>query len=265
MRNLKHLAIVFIFIFTATILFAQEEEAPKKEEPKKDASAPTTIDKKTNPASEYSEADRPEENYLARFHALEKCEFLIKRNLDKIFTLNVITTNFKKQHSDWEADYKKIYQGYKDGVDLYYRRNVIYSRVKLEANHVAINEFNKKIATTFKKECLDMLNLCADNILELTLDARTSADPNKNRVLFNNKMRIRVAYGQLDDGERAEMDRVFHTAVSHYRVCKTYAIKILETLNPQQYKGKFDLHKADNRNRILTERKTTAPEAAIVE
>ena len=39
-----------------------------------------------DPASQYSEADRPEDNYLARFHALDKVEKLSKENLELIFT-----------------------------------------------------------------------------------------------------------------------------------------------------------------------------------
>ncbi len=270
MKNIKRILTLCLIVFCISILMAQEDEKPA-EKPAEKSAEKGTIDTKTDPASEYNEADRPEENYLARFHALDRVEKLMRTNLEKIYILNVVTTNFKKDFSDWEADYKKIFKGYKDGVDLFYRRKVIYSRWKLEKNHKEINLFNKKIFNEYRKKCLELLDQCADTILELTLDARTSADPNKNKALFINKMRIRVAYGQLDDAERAaNIDNVYHTAVAHLRVCKKYSIKILEQLNPNkyktdQYKKEFNIHKADSKNRIWVDKVTTAKEVDVVQ
>ena len=222
--------------------------------------------KEPNPSELYSEADRPEDNYLERFHALDVCEKLIAENLERIYTLNVITTNFKAQNSDWEADYKSVYAGYKQAVDLYYRRNIIYSKVRLEENKAAINKFYKKIADAYNKDCLDMLSRCADVILELTLGGENKSgagdtnvrrsSPETNKLLFVNKMRIRIAYGQMDDAKRAIDDGVPTSAIFHYRLAKSYAIHILEELSPNDNKGKFDLHKADNLNRIMTATKT---------
>ena len=74
-------------------------------------------------------------------------------------------------------------------------------------------------------------------------------------------MRLRVAYGQFDDAERQRVDGMYPISIYHYRVAKTYAIRILEEINPKQYRGKFDVEKADNRNRIWDpNKKTTATE-----
>ncbi len=187
----------------------------------------------------------------------------MKYNLEQIYTLNVITTNFKKDHPEWESDYNKIYDGYKKAMDLYYRRNIIYSRVKLEENRKHINEFYKKVSDIYRDDTLEMLNRCASAILELDLQASTSLNPNASRKLFNQKMRLRVAYGQLDDAERARLDRFYGLSIFHYRVAKTYAIAILEDLDPEQYAAKKDahskyyIHKADNLNRIMNDKVVT--------
>lgn len=251
-RNLKALFVIVIILTVSVAGFSQESGTTND-------SGNVNVNQ-TNPENEYSEADRPEDNYLSRFHALDRCQVLMKRNLEEIFVLNVIKENFKKDYPDWDKMYTDVYDGYKKAMDLYYRRNVVYAAVKLEYNQKKINEFYKEISDKYKEKCLEMLNLCAVNILDLTLDAKTKSDPNKNKVLFNNKMRLRVAYGNLDDAERARLDGNYSLSIFHYRIAKMYAISILENINPKEYRNKYDVHKADNKNRIWVPKETTAAE-----
>lgn len=235
---------IFSLIISVAVsagVFAQETKAV---EPGKD------------PRTEYSEAERPEETYLSRFQAIDVSERLMKENLDKIYMLKVIASNFKDQ--GWDKDYQQIYDSYKKGVGYYYKRDVIYARVELEKNKKAINELYNKIADYYKKETEKMLSDCADTILNLSLDERTQSDPNKGRVIFQNMMRLRIAYGQLDDAQGSYVDGLYHNSIFHYRVSKSYAIKILEDLDPVNSKGKFEVHKADNLNRALNPERAKA-------
>jgi hypothetical protein len=265
---MKMLFAVCAMLMVSSAIFAQNQQPAAAAQPQQTTTKASDADKK-NPAELYSEADRPEDNYLERFHALEVCDKLIAENLDRIYTLNVITTNFKSQHSDWETDYQNVYKGYKEAVDLYYRRNIIYSRVRLEENKAAINKFYVKISKVYKEDTLGLLSKCADTILELSLgsgDTKANANPSDSTVkrsspeiskaLFINKMRIRIAYGEMDSADVSEKTGVPHVSIFHYRVAKGYAIRILEDLDLNN-KGKFDIHKADNLNRIMTARKTT--------
>lgn len=271
MRNvMKMMFLISAVAMVSTTVFAQNQPAATAQPQQQTTKATSDNAKAPNPAELYSEADRPEDNYLERFHALDVCEKLTAENLDRIYTLNVITTNFKSQHSDWDTDYQNVYKGYKEAVDLFYRRNIIYSRVRLEENKAAINKFYVKIAKVYKDDTLGMLSKCADTILELSLgtgDTKANANPSDSTVkrsspeitkaLFINKMRIRIAYGEMDNAEVAERTGVPHVSIFHYRVAKGYAIRILEELDANN-KGKFDLHKADDLNRIMTARKTVA-------
>ena len=211
------------------IVKAQQTQAPEKQQ--------------------FTEATRPEDNYLARFHALERVEFLKKSNLEKIYMLKVIVSNFKDQ--GWDKDYQAIYEGYKKGMDYYYKRDVIYAQVELEKNRKDIFELYKKIAEVYKQRTQALLNECAGKILDLDLDERSRSNPDRNKVLFDNIARLRIAYGQFDDGQNMINDHVYDVAVKHFRVAKTYAIQILEDIDPENSKGKYDLDKADNLNRIL--------------
>ena len=91
-----------------------------------------------HPREEYAPDQRPEENYLARFKAIEVSEDLIQSNLENIYMLNVISSNFKDQ--GWQKEYDDIYAEYKKAVSKYYRRQVIYSRLELERNRKNISE-----------------------------------------------------------------------------------------------------------------------------
>ncbi|HSV97298.1 MAG TPA: hypothetical protein VLM75_10230 [Spirochaetota bacterium] len=215
---------------------------------------------KKDPRTEYSEAERPEENYLARFQAIEVSERLIKENLEKIYVLKVIASNFKEQ--GWEGDYQKIYDQYKRGVGLFYKRDVIYSRVELENNKKAINDLFKKISAHYREYTQTLLFQCADAILDLSLDERSQLDPNRSKVVFQNMMRLRIAYGQLDDAQNAYSDGIYRTSILHYRVAKAYGIRIMEELDPVNSKGKFELHKADNLNRVLNPERAKAEPVA---
>jgi hypothetical protein len=270
-RMLMKSFLTFGAVLISVSLFSQNQPAQPAAQKPAAQQADTKVDPQADPAEKYSEADRPEENYLEKFHALDICEKLQVENLELIRILNVITTNFKSTHSDWESDFKGIYDGYKSATDLYYKRNVIYARVGYEKNHDAILKFYKKISDAYKKDCDDLMNKCADVLLERTLGStftsgsdgnvrRATADEKKS--IFKNKMRIRIAYGQMDDAVRSVEDGTPQSAVFHYRIAKGYAISILEELDEQNSKNKYDLHKADNRNRILVAKKESTQPAA---
>ena len=240
-----------IFLFSLVAVIAISFNAFSQQ------AAPTAPEKKAEKKAsgdEFTEAERPEDNYLARFTAIKVSEKLMKKNLDNIHILRVIVSNFKDQ--GWDKDYNEIYENYKKGVGLYYRRDVIYSRVELEKNKSAINDLCKKMVQFYKKEALSMLQECADKILDFSLDEKNKFDPDKNRVLNQNIVRLWIAYGQLDESKRNYSDGFYRASILHLRNAKAYAITILEQLDPEKSKGRFDVQKADNRNRVLNPKKS---------
>lgn len=245
-KVIKGLSLVMLTAFVASSMaFAQTDTAKKKEVIKNpDGSYSST---------KYNEAERPEDSYLAKFHAHDVAQKLMKKNLEQIYLLKVVVTNFKDK--GWESDYKKCYEGYKKAMEFYYQRNIIYARVEFENNKKDITDLLTKIIAVYKKETAAMLEICVDKIMMLHLQETTRSDPNKNRELHHNQMRLRVSYGQMDDARRSIIDRNLETALYHYRVAKTYAIKIIEDLSPpneaQSIKDKYKVHKADNLNRIF--------------
>ncbi len=203
-------------------------------------------------SKKHNEAERPEDTYLAKFHAQDVVAKLMKKNLEQVYLLKVIKMNFKDK--GWDEDYKKAYAGYKKGMELYYKRNLIYSRLELENNKKDLQKILKKVALVYKDKSLKMLEECAGRILALHLEATTRSDPNRHDHLYANQSRLRIAYGQYDDAISAITSKHFETSIYHFRVAKSYGIKILESLAGEKIKDvkdKYKFDKADNLNRIF--------------
>jgi hypothetical protein len=249
-----------------SILFAQQAAektaqpaAEKTAQPAATQSKEQSNKARSNPRDEYAPDQRPEENYLARFKAIDVSQRLMRENLENIYMLKVIVSNFKDQ--GWDKDYSVIYDEYKKAVSKYYRRQVVYSQLELEKNRKHINDLFKKIVVVYEDQANVMMDECADKILNFDMDERNKLDPNRNRTLFQNTMRLWIAYGQMDDADSSSLDNQFKASVYHLRIAKAYAIQILEQLSPEGVGEKYRIHKADNLNRVLTAEaaKTTAP------
>jgi len=208
----------------------------------------------------FNQAEKPDESYLAKFHAQDVVGKLVKQNLEQIYLLNVIVANFDK---GWKSDYDKIYDEYKKATELYYKRDMIFARVWYERNQQSISDLMKKMAEQYNKDTQAILDDCHKQIIALHLNQKTRSDPNKFKELLQNQSRLKIAYGQMDDADNEYTSRNYEQSIYHYRVAKAYAIRILETvayadesegksdgLKVKDVKEKYKKDKADNRNRI---------------
>src|SRR4030042_5310182 len=141
----------------------------------------------------------------------------------------------------------------------FYKRNIIYARDKLEKNQADIREFFKIVIEEYKNQCEEVLNECAGKVLLLHLDVSSRIDPDRSDQLFNNHLRLRVAYGQLDDAYLATREKYYSGAIYHLRVCRAYGISLLEELAKDENEkksihDKYKIIKADNLNRVFAEK-----------
>jgi len=214
----------------------------------------------------FDEAERPDDSYQAKFHAQDISDKLLKRNLDQIYLLNVVISNFDKG-GGWKGDYDKIYEEYKKGVEHYYKRDVIMSRFWLEKNKQSISDLLKKMAEKYSKDAQAILDECHKQVIAIHMDQRTRSDQHRYKELMNNQERLRIAYGQMDDASSEYIDKNYEKSIYHYRVAKAYAILILESvayadeaegkdgLKLKDVKEKYKIDKADSRNRIYEDAK----------
>jgi len=98
-RIRKTLSIIFILIFVMISAgIAQVDDSNKNPDG-------------TYSSKKYSEAEKPDDSYLAKFYAIDVVNNLLKKNLEQVYLIKVLVSNFKGK--GWEEDYNKIYDGYK--------------------------------------------------------------------------------------------------------------------------------------------------------
>ncbi|MCP4131120.1 MAG: hypothetical protein GY754_09080 [bacterium] len=186
----------------------------------------------------FVEAERPEDSYLAKFWAREQVEILRNENLKMISKLKLIVRNNPEERG-WKNEYAKIQVGYKGAEELFYKRNVIYSRVEFENNLKNINNLFRKISKKYKKDANAMIDLCAESLFILFQKSNQKA----LRKYFPQKKRLQyltwlgIAYAQLDHAAINEKKYITEPVIFHYRQAKKYAISILENL-PARVKQK---------------------------
>jgi hypothetical protein len=249
-RKKRNISLFFMILILAFSLSASSQEVSELNPQGSD-----------NMNENFNQAEKPDDSYLAKFHAQDVAAKLVKKNLEQIYLLNVIVNNFPDY--GWKEDYDKIYEEYKRAIELYYKRNIIFARVWFERNQTSISQLMKTMADKYKEDTQAIMDECHKQVVALHLNQKTRSDPNKNKELLQNQSRIMIAYGQMDDAENAYMAKNFEQALYHYRVAKTYAIRILETvaytdeadkkeggLTVKEVKEKYKFHKADNKNRI---------------
>ncbi len=256
-----------VFFVSTSQVFVHAQQADQSKQEGSNAGA--SKEQMEDPDSRMRRADF----YLERFAAVESVERLMKDNLEEIYLLKVIVTNFPE--SGWKEDYNKLYETYKEGLQKYYQRKVIGAQKVLTDNRKQISELFKKAAEKYRKDTEEMLDVCAKSVLIVSLNKLTRYDPDKNKQLMDNTMRLRVGYGQTDDAYEATVNHKFMYAIYHYRVAKSYAISIMDDLineamirkdfqEPDEEKAirdlinkknSFDLptHRADNQNKIKSQ------------
>lgn len=243
------MSLLVIFVFAFSLAYSQEKKGDG-------------ITKKADGSyrsDEYDQSNRPEDDYLAKFHAQDVVDDLIKRNMDELYLIQVIVAN-NSGKAEWNTKFKEQETQYKKALEQYYKRNVIYASDFMKKNQAGIREILQLIIKDYNAQCDTLLNEAASKVLELHMDPATRVNPDKKEQLDNNHGKLRVAYGQLDDAAKAEREKYLPGAVYHLRVARAYAISILEDLakdktEKDNISKKYQVEKADNLNRVFNEQK----------
>jgi hypothetical protein len=226
--------ILIICVAGISPVFAQE----KSDEPKKSEESKKVEDPYDPDDSKYAL-----DNYIDRFYSREVCEKLMNANLDRIYMLKVLVTNFKDK--GWKGDYDKIIEDYKNGVALYYKRKMIKSRSILEANKMDINKMFKKASDDFSKDVQKMLDICANTIMIISLNKNVRYDNEKYRQLMSNIGKLRLGYSYSDQAMESYSNQHYMFSMLHYRSAKGYAIGIMEDLLKDDGVKKEDMEPED--------------------
>jgi uncharacterized protein YeeX (DUF496 family) len=154
--KVKNIVGFIVFMFLAGILVSypvySQQAQTTTEQPKAAAQQPGKegYDPAKDPDSRMLRTD----NYLQRFKAVESIDGLMKDNLERIYLLKVITSNFDV--ADWKQGYQNVYKQYRDGLQNFYQRRVITATNILEENRnlfLSLKEVSEQYKKT-PKRCL---------------------------------------------------------------------------------------------------------------
>ena len=177
-------------------------------------------------------AKNPKASYLDIFHAKSDSAKLHRTNKARIFSLQISVRNFGDKEDD-EA-FKKVRADFKSAVGDLYRGSYVASDQTFRKNRLEIKKLYEKLATLYHKRTLDLLDKCADALVETEL--QESAEPGSQvdsnvKQIDRNRSWLRNAYSQLTEGEKMQLQERPEFSISHYRVAKMYGIGILKDLS----------------------------------
>jgi hypothetical protein len=247
----KVMSLLLICVFAVSLAYAQEKKT-----------GGDGITKKADGSyrsDAYDQSNRPEDDYLARFRAQDVVDDLITRNMDELYLIQVIVMN-NSGKADWNTKFKEQETQYKKALEQYYKRNIVYASDFMKKNQEGIREILGLVIKDYTSQCDTLLNEAAAKVLELHMNPATRVNPDRQEQLESNHIRLRVAYGQIDDAAKAEREKYLPGAVYHLRVARAYAIAILEDLSKDKAEKdgiskKYQVEKADNLNRVFNEPK----------
>ena len=252
-KTKKLIGVILIILLSATTVFTQEQQ----EKPPAGQRGERVEDVVKNPDGSYSttrfdEAERPDDSYLQKDHAVAIVPYLQKRNIEYLYMLRVIVSNFPEMN--WEEDYKNCYDGYRNAMQYFYRRNYIYARLDFQNNYKDLQELMRKVAEYYKAQVLDLLDDCVDVVLTAHMDPDRRSDPDKNKALQKAVDRLRMSYNILDASDDMMTDKYYRSAVIQLRMSRAFCILMLEDFTKPEdlpaFQEKYRIMKADNLNRI---------------
>jgi hypothetical protein len=211
--------------------------------------------KKDNPDNNEKKYD----NYLRMIHAKEMAGKLVIINKAELARLRVIVANFG-EGSDKDT-YTKLANNYKQGMKDLYKKKYLESEEEFLQNRVDINEFLNKLAERYRDKAREILNRCADTLVERELGVNPQNDVNPTeqgkvfKLIMRNKIKLAVGYDNLNIGEDFYEQRRFSNSISHFRLAKLHGIDMLIQLaNTEQEKDdvkkEYQVDLADGENKV---------------
>lgn len=197
--------------------------------------------------------------YLDVYHAKEASVQLKKQNIEDIHRLKIMVKNFGT--SEEQESFKKITDGYKEGIKFYYKSKLIESEKRLKENQKNIIELFASLANGYNERASEILSNCADKLVDVELAATLESgqiDTAKNGIISKTRIRLVVAYNQLNDGEKYQRAERPDDAISHYRLAAYHGVNILTDLAETQeekaeIRKKYNKQMIDSENRIAPE------------
>ena len=194
----------------------------------------------SKPSVDESVSEPERASYLERHHAIRRVNEIKDRTLNDIKRLKVLVANFGGQIEGSDADFKKIRETYHAAEKERYRRRYTESAKLHEETRELILQLYKKFTTRFQDQTAELLSQCAQNMVDA--EFAVSGEPGQNSSsgstarIFNSSQKLYIAYQQTAMAEDMIRTDRFDEAITHYRLAKSFAINVLQTLEDSSQK-----------------------------
>lgn len=191
--------------------------------------------------------------------AKKTTERLIKVNRRELARLKIYVTNFGGDAQ--KKTFEELSQNFKEGYKDAYKRRYIEAQDILVKNRKDINTLLQEVAESYQNRAADILNRCADQLVEreLAIDPSSTTNPEEqtkvNRLIIDNNINLLIAYDQLNMGDRYVIQERFSDSVVHFRIAKLHGIQILINLatsedEREKLRKEFAVDLDDGNNRV---------------
>jgi hypothetical protein len=187
--------------------------------------------KQDNSAKSEAKDQKLTGTYLDVAHAKDnavKYEDIIK---DDIYKLQVVVGNFGDA-SDKSA-LETIQKDHLTGRKELFKRNYLNAYNILKKTRGQIHSLFQGLSDRYQKKANEILGRCADTIVDKEIGMGNTGDINvttaakTSRKITQNKIKLTIAYDQLNMGDKFKFDERLSDAVTHYRIAKLHGIGIL--------------------------------------
>ncbi len=213
----------------------------------------------TSNASGDNSSEKIYGNYMEIQVAKKSADILIKQNKTRLQQIKVAVRNFGE--GDDQSNYDKLAAEYVEALKDYYKRNYLAADMALKENREGIVKLATSMSDKYRGRANEILDRCADALVEteLGINPQPDSDPdaiaNTYKMVQKNKIKLLIAYDQLNMGDEAIHQEQFAQSIVHYRMAKEHGIQLLINLaqtedEKESLRGEFEKDTTDAVNRI---------------
>lgn len=217
----------------------------------------------SEPSSASSSSQGEEEklygNYMEIQVAKRSADILVKINKDRLQKLKIATRNFGEGED--QSKYDQLAADYVSALKDYYKRNYLAADSALKQNRKGIDELAISLSQKYEVRANEILTRCADELVEteLGVDTQPDVDPELSaktfKVIQKNKIRLLIAYDQINMAKEAVMKGQYEQSIVHYRMAKEHGIQMLIDLSEtederESLRQEFEKDTTDAINRV---------------
>lgn len=169
--------------------------------------------------------------YLDVAHAREDAIAYDEIIRDNIYKLQVVVANFGEANEKTALD--AIVKEHIRGKKELFKRQYLSASTIMKKVRKDIRDLLNAITTRYQTKANDILGICAETLVDREIGIGSRGDMNlesagrASKKLTQNRIKLVIAYDQLNMGDTFKSDERLSDAVTHYRLAKMHGINIL--------------------------------------